>query len=430
MLIPLRENLSGLVAAGKKLRESKFARDAAWLLLFNFIAKALSFFGGAYAARCLGPLNLGVSALVQTTGAQAALVYNGGLDPVAVRRIAADKTCAGPVTAAVITFRMVMAVVVYAAWCAVVLCVVPGPRQSAWLVGGLLMVTSASSVVFAFQGLEKLPVQNAIAAGTSLLMAVSYFSLFKPGMPLGSDLYVLASVGLLSSAVSWWFYCKASGTGPLARPDMKMLSSLFGESWRYWLLALVSFFYTLFQFPLINYFLGERSTGVYRSAWLMASGLEMLFGSITALLLPRMVVWKQESGAHLRAQQGRLLKIFLLVGLPLTGALMLASPFIYHVFFGPAYLGGIHIFQVLAAGRLVVFIGQIYIWGAVAAGLDKEFLLITICGAVFSVAANAALLPAYGLAAAAAVSVATELIIGGASYAVLCRAVPAAGAKR
>lgn len=425
MLIPLRENLSGLVAAGKRLRESKFARDAAWLLLFNFIAKALSFFGGAYAARCLGPLNLGVSALVQTTGAQAALLYNGGLDPVAVRRIAADKSCAGVMAATVVTFRVVMSAVVYLVWAAAVFCLVPQSRQAAWLVGGLLMVINASSVVFAFQGLEKLPVQNAIAAGTSLLMAVSYFSFFRPGMPLGSDLYVLVAVGAVSTAASWWLYLQASGALPLARPDFGKLKVLFDESWRYWLLALVCFFYTLFQFPLINHFLGERSTGVYRSAWLLASGLEMLFGSITVLLLPRMVVWKQESGTHMRAQQGRLLKMFLLFGLPFTGVLALASPLIYRVFFGPEYMGGIHIFQILAFGRFAVFIGQIYIWGAVAAGLDNEFLFATVLGAVFSVVSNITFLPIYGLAAAAVISLLTEVIIGTAAWLFLRRAVPA-----
>jgi O-antigen/teichoic acid export membrane protein len=71
-----------------RLRYSNFVRDAASPFVFNLLSRAISFFGTAYAMRCLGPLNVGISALVQTTVQQVALAFNRGFDTVAAHRIA------------------------------------------------------------------------------------------------------------------------------------------------------------------------------------------------------------------------------------------------------------------------------------------------------------------------------------------------------
>ena len=71
------------------MRASRLARDAALLFVLNLTSRALGFVGSLYAARCLGPVKLGLSGVVQAAVQQAGLAYNGGLDPVGVRRIAA-----------------------------------------------------------------------------------------------------------------------------------------------------------------------------------------------------------------------------------------------------------------------------------------------------------------------------------------------------
>jgi O-antigen/teichoic acid export membrane protein len=399
-----------------RLCQSKFARDAAWLLVLNLISKAIAFVGSAYAAQCLGPVNLGTSALVQTTAMQVGLLYNGGFNTVTVRRIAGDYACTTSVAATVVTFRIISAAILLLSWLIVVALVVPHPKKYAWMVGGILLITSASGVGFAFQGMEKLPIQNAIATGTSLLTAAAYVILFTPGMFLGADLIVIASAGTASVVASWIMYRRTVGSWPVSKIKWDKLRSLLRESWLYWILSVVVFFYSLFQFPLIAYFLGENKTGIFRSAFLMASGVEMLFSSINVLLLPRMVVWKKQGLHVMWQQQYRLLLIFLLIGVPVTGVMILVAPFAYRVFFGQADVEGIQIFQILVVGRLMVFIVQIYVWGVVAAGKDKKFLFASILGAVSSVTFNILFIPVYGLMGVAVVAVFTEIIIGLSCY--------------
>jgi O-antigen/teichoic acid export membrane protein len=276
---------SGLV----RLQQSNFARNAAWLLVLNLLSRGIGFFGTAYAMRSLGPVNVGISALIQTTVQQVALAFNCGFDTIALRRIAGDHGNTPVVTATAVTFRLALAAIASLIWVIACYLVIPEPQRWVWLMGALIMISSAGSIVFVFSGLEKLPIQNAIGTGGVLLMAVSYFVFFRPDMFLGADLIVIASVGLATMGVSWWVYHRLFGFWPIGRVVFGQLRLLFRESWRYWLLAVAIFFYSMFQFPLIAYLLGPRELGIFRSAFGLAAGVELLFNSINSLLLARLV---------------------------------------------------------------------------------------------------------------------------------------------
>src|SRR5258708_5499585 len=157
-----------LRAAGR-LRASRFARDAAVLLGLSVVSRALGFLGNAYAAKCLGPTYLGISAVVQTTVSQVGLAYNGGFDTVAVRRIAADPRRGISLVGGIVLFRLVIAIIVSGVWLAVTSRLADHAHRLAWMLGIPILMFSAVGVVFVFQGLERLPIQNAINAGGVVL---------------------------------------------------------------------------------------------------------------------------------------------------------------------------------------------------------------------------------------------------------------------
>lgn len=404
-----------------RLRSSKFARDAAWLLVFNLLSRIISFFGTTYAMRCLGPVNVGISALVQTTVQQVALAFNCGFETVAARRIAADHHEANVITPTAVTFRLILAVIAALIWVVVCHLVVPVSQRWVWMMGAPIMIASTGSIAFVFTGLEKLPIQNGIGTGGVLLMAAAYFIFFRPGMFLGADLIVIAVIGLATMGVSWAVYHRLVGSWPIGGIVVQQLKSLFRESWRYWLLAVVIFFYSVFQIPLIAYLLGSREAGIFRSAFGLAAGVELLFNSINSLLLARLVNWQKMGMDLMWRRQGQLLLVFLAIGLPIVGILVLFSPFIYSILLGSAFMEGVRVFQILLVGRLVVFLGQIYAWGLVAIGQDNQFLIATLLGAVTSVSLNLLLIPIFGLVGVACVSLLSEILIHAYCFIVLWR---------
>src|SRR5882672_2869765 len=178
----LRKQILGWVG---EVRKSKFARDAVILLVLNVGAKLFMFVGNIYAAKCLGPINLGISAQIFAFSQQASLVYNGGFDTIAVREIASDKRCVSALVNSIVIFRLVLAVPILLVWFLVAFLTLDDPLlRTAWLLGGALVMLGSFSIGFVFQGLERLPIQAAAGLATSVLTAGAFLIYFSPGMPL------------------------------------------------------------------------------------------------------------------------------------------------------------------------------------------------------------------------------------------------------
>ena len=399
-----------------RLQHSGFVQNATWLVILTVVSKGIAFFGNAHAARSLGPINLGISALVLVTARQVMLVYDGGFNIVGVRKIAADKENSQVIIETINTFQLGMALIVSIIWVIIVLWLAPVNVRLVWALGMPSLIFSATSLFFVFQGLEKLPIQAAIGAISSLLTAGAYFIFFSPDMFLGADLIVISAVGLLGALAAWVIYYRMFGRLPIGKIRWPELLKLLRESWRYWLLAVLVYFYSIFQIPLISYFLGPREVGIFQSAFGLAIGVELLFSSINNLLLARLVNWQKMGLSVMWKRQATLLLVFLAIGLPIVVVLVLAAPAIYSLLLGDAFKEGILIFQILVIGRLVVFLGQIYAWGLVAIKQDNQFLFASMLGALFSVSMNLMLMPKYGILGAAVVSVLSELLVGTACF--------------
>lgn len=389
-------------------------RQAAWLFGLNTFAKGLAFVGSAYAAKCLGPANLGISALVLSLSQFVGVVVGGGLDAVAVRRIARDPGCARSLTKTIVGFRIRLLAVILPLGLGAALVCFPWSQALAWSAGALLPLVTALGLVFVFQGLERLPMQALVSVLTSMLAALGYF-LFRPGMLVGSDLAVMALSGLVGVAVSFRLFNAISREAG-ASTEAPCIKALLVESRPYWALAVVVYCYFSLQIPLVGYMAGNKMLGVYRSALLLSAGLDLFYYSINALLLPRLVAWHQHGHAYLWSRQRELFGLFLLLGGGVSAVLIWTAPPFYHRFFGAEFEGAIRPFQILVVGRLVVFVGQIYAFTLTALHLDRQFFWASLAGAVFSISANLLLVPRFGIAAAAVVSVLAEILVHGLCY--------------
>jgi PST family polysaccharide transporter len=176
-------------------------------------------------------------------------------------------------------------------------------------------------------------------------------------------------------------------------------------------MVIVVYCYSTLQIPLLGALAGEEKLGIYRSALMLAAGLDLLYGSLNVLLLPRLVRWKQLGATLFRRKQAQLFAASSGMGICVAAASIIAAPTIYRLMLGPRFAGGAVPFQILALARSVVFVGQIYSNSLVALGLDRQFLWATIAGAVFSVTANIYAIPKFGIPGAAVVSLAAEVIV-------------------
>jgi len=401
-----------------EVRKSKFARDAVIMLVLNTSGKLFMFVGNIYAAKCLGPINLGISAQILAFSQQASIAYNGGFDTIAVREIAADKRRAPVLANSIVIFRFVLAVPILLLWLLAAFLIFDDPiLRTAWMLGGALVALGSLSIGFVFQGLERLPIQAAAGLATSVLTAGAFFIYFHPAMPLGSDLVVAVIAPTIPLAGLWGyyvFYYGANGAGTI-RPGTVIanIRRLLQSSWYYWVLAITVFMYSGIQIPIVTYFLGERNAGIYRSAFLFAGGLYLVFNSINSLLLPRLVRWREEGPRIMWRRQMTLVVVLFLIGAPVVFMAIIAAPILYRVFLGPEFADGVLVFQILSIQTLIVFVGQIFASGLTANGQHAAYLRASLIGVVICIGANPIVAPSFGLAGVALVSLASDIAIHG-----------------
>jgi O-antigen/teichoic acid export membrane protein len=334
-----------------------------------------------------------------------------------VRVVAGGQESAAATGRAVLTFRLLMALLLAVAWVIWVLATYdPGPVRTAWLLGAPLLVLASVQLSFLFQAVDRLPRWAALTALSSSLLAVSYGLFFHPGMPVGADLWVTVGVGTVVAGFSIGQGLRLAGLrgADLARgwrDSGVVISRLLAQSWRYWVLALLVFVYTAFPVVLVAHMQGDAAAGILRVCLQFAAGLEVVFASINSLLLPRLVHWQREGNDALWANQRRQLGSHVLVGFAALLVAGAAAPFVFGTFLGPQFQAGLVPFLVLAAGRVVVFVGQVFAWGVVALRLDGALLGATFCGALCSLALNFALVPRYSLLGAAMAALVAEVVI-------------------
>jgi O-antigen/teichoic acid export membrane protein len=371
----------------------------------------VGFFGSAYAARCLGPVNLGIASLIQSIVQALVLLNAAGMDLTLVRHVAADESLARPLMFRVLRFRLkVMVLLLLPLWISyTAFFTSPVYRPAAWTGIGLLALSAfANNPVY--QALQRLPVLSVINLIGTTLTTLGYFLFFHPGMSAGANLIVLTAAGLATAVLSWWQFFRIS-----SRPGKKMEVPpslvLLRESLPYWAQGIVAYFYSSFQIPLIALLLSQRQLGVYRTSLMLTAAAEMFYSSINSLLLPKLVRWRQQGVEHLWSKQKELLVLSTLSGGFASLILILIAPIVYRKFLGPEFSEGVRPFQILVLARFIVFVGQIYSWGLTALRLDRQFLASTVIGAIFSVVASLLVIPRAGLIGAALVSMLTELAV-------------------
>lgn len=401
---------------GRELRRSSLIRDGIWMSGLNIIAKAANFFGNAFAARCVGAENFGIAGVVSIWAVQSALLFQGGLDAVAAREIAATPKRTDEVVVAVVGFRVSIFFLLAIVWAAVSLWMVPSEHWHVWQLGLVLMLSSALNLIFLFQALNALPIWNMLVAAASLISSVIFFC-FSPPMPLGSELCVAAGMNLLATTSSWIVARKKSIIGSINfvyawrekwNRHIRTLTHLFRTSWRYWLIAIAQYASTGLQFLIVSEHAVGTDVGAYRSAMMLSSTLDVLLSAFYNLLLPRFIAWHKQGDAVFLAQRRKTLILFLLIGTAACGSLIGGSGLIYHHLFGGDFASGQNALILLTIAKGANFLGQIYAYTLIIHRRDAEVMKSCVLGSVASVLIGLTFIPQYGIIAAAVATLVGE----------------------
>jgi O-antigen/teichoic acid export membrane protein len=361
----------------------------------------------------MGPENLGVSGLILASASACLLFTNLGLDIVGTRKIAGAKERPKEIIETIVALRWRIAsflFVLFAAY-SVYLLLTTQQFYQAWLVGALYLSTSALNPIWILQGLEELPVQNRVMALTSLLAAAAYVLFFRPGMPAGSDIAVLAASNILALILLWHHVRSRTGSYFLGRFDIHAVKGLLLESKWAFAIQCSTFIYIHMDMILVASLTSFEQAGVYRAANALLTPVTLLTTISSSLLYPRLVVWLANDPKQMRERQIKISLIYLCLGSIALVAILFLAPFLISLLFGPQFGASTWPFIVLFASRVVLSIADVFAWGIMASGHDKFFAITTFLAASFSLPCNLYYIPRYGAIAAAAVNLVAQLMI-------------------
>jgi O-antigen/teichoic acid export membrane protein len=409
---------AAVVKGLRELREAKaakFLRDLSRALLWQLLGKLLQVVGFAYACRCLGPANVGLSGTVLVTAMFVQLVLDFGLDIISVRHVAGKTIALADITPAILSLRFLTALVVAALWLVVLACApMDGTTRFVWALGAAHLLFLNLNFNWFYQATENMPTFSMIQNLISVAGSVYFLGFFHSGQAAGSDLLVIMILNAVGTVATWCWLHQRRGLRLFAWRSLVLAGRLFKEGRPTWAFNLCYYALSTMGLPLCNYLLGEqgnRESGYFRSAMLVVGALQVFLSYFALMLNPRIVAWRQTEPHRFRH------RIFLLVaGLCLASVAVFAGLWflrrpIFLLLFGRDFLPGAAVLPVLVAAKFLAVASGITVWGLFA--YHRDWLAVR-CVAVPTVALFLLhwwLVPRFGILAAAGLNFLGEFVL-------------------
>jgi len=407
------KRLGVLTGAFKDACKSHPVRQGMQLLLWQSLSQGMLFFGSSWMVRCLGPKNLGISAVVLSTVNLFALLINLGLSFTGARSLATDKEHAKQTIELIMGVRLRMAFALFGLWLlgSAVLLALGVPNALAWAVGSLCFLALAPNPQWVLQGLGNLPFYSKSAAIGSAVTAATYLILFRPGFGPGSDILVNALSNFLVLVIIWRYINKTIGARLLSPIQFAPAWELIKKGRYAFGGAVTLYFYNQFDVMLISYFTDTAQAGFYRAANTFISPMTLLVSISDAILFPRLAVMHKENPQTFLKNSARLAAIYAAGAIVVAVTAVPLSGWMVTLLFGAKYASSVLPAQILIVSSCVSAIAGPFRWGLMAAHRDGTFFLNSAVIAILAVALNFFLVPHFGAPGAAVARLSAQVVL-------------------
>jgi len=390
------------------------------LLVSQVITYFFLFLTAMYSARYLGAANFGILSLATAITSFFSVFGDLGLQTLAIREIAKDKSSAPRYIANVNLMRLIFS---SAAFILIIVFthIMGYPQQTIHVVYILWSATVIQlfSLLYysVFQANERMElvaagqITNSLVTLAGVLLAINF----------NLDLIGFAFVYVISNTVVL-LYCIALTlpfphtsfryyTAGVFRFDKVFWKSTLTESWPF---ALQSFFVMVYYYIdtiILSKTSGDEVVGWYNAAYKLSSVPLFINVAFNATLLPLMSRLSISSPEILKTTFSRYFKYMMLLSIPIgVGTVMLSGRFITQIY-GPGFTAATTALQVLIWATVFIFLNGCYT--PLLYSLNKQVLgtKITLIAAIFNLVLNIILIPMFSYLAASYVKSITELLV-------------------
>jgi len=237
-----------------------------------------------------------------------------------------------------------------------------------------------------------------------------------------------ASVALMAFASVLGNVVWLLATLTLAKPFVRLRLSFDRDVWleaarRSWPIALSTFFNLIYlrgDILFLSFFRPASDVGLYGLAYRVIDILTTLPVMFMGLLLPALVAdWKAGRKDEFARHLSRAFSFFCILGFPIILGAQAVSTALVTMIGGESYATSGAVLQILILSVFGVFFGGLYGWTVVALNEQKRMTWAYAATAALSVIGYLVVIPRFGMWGAVWVTIATETLIGLATFAMV-----------
>jgi O-antigen/teichoic acid export membrane protein len=384
-------------------------RDVGWLWIGQGVTKLLAFVAFAFLARRLDSDSYGVVEYVLGLAAFAALVIDGGLGMVGIRRVAQDAAAIRSLPALIGGAQALLVAAVVPAMCAFAFAFAPDARA-----GGLALIVGCGLLVtpwrqeWVFQATGRIIALVGSQILRSALFALGIVVLVRVGTTPYMVGFAEATAVLGCTLFLAALQARATGKPRLAM-DRRALGGLFQEAWPVGAAGVVWACIHLAPLFVVGSLVGMAEAGLFGAALRLTVTLVSLSFAYHVSFYPA-VARQLAADAHAAFAFARAsVRIAAWVGVGVALALTLAAAPLLALLFGARFAAAASSLQILAWIFPVTLLSGHARWMLVAAGRGRAMLTAQIAGLALALGATPLLVVGFGAQGAAAATLLASL---------------------
>lgn len=336
-----------------------------------------------------------------------ARIVDGGIDlGIGVREMAAHPEITVERAPAIITIRLIAAVILSAVVAAVAMLLLPAPDNMVLALFSLTLIPVGASARWILVGMEKTRVVAAARAAGEAVMVLLVIAFVRGRTDLlYAAISQFAGDALAAVILLWWvirqgIHLRVAFDWDAVRPLAARSVPLVGSA----LLGLLIYNSDLI---FLRFLRDRESVGLYAVAYALVSFIANMGVAYFLTLLPGLTRTTEDLDDHRAVYHTATAHVFA-VGFPIAVGGALLSTQIINTIFGSGYSESASALRILVWAIPVSLLRDVPVISLLARGREDRILRLTAWAAALSIALNLLLIPPFGLIGAAAATVVTE----------------------
>ena len=382
------------------------------LFVSQFASMGFGFFYLILSARYLGPELFGLLTFALAFTGIFGLLLDLGLNNLAVREVARDKSRANEYLSNITFIKLIMGVITFGLTVVVVHSL--GYAEETIAIVYLLTLSTVFSAVTAsfyviFQSFEKMEYQSVAGILTSLLMLTGAIILIARG----AGVVAFAAVTLISSALVLgysFFICVRKFKLFNAEANLDFWWPTIRQALPFGLSSVFVTIYFWIDSLMLSLIQGNQAVGFYNAGYRLVFSLLFIPAVFSTAVFPAMSRFYISSRDSLQLMWKEFLRFMLILSIPIAvGTTLLAGRFVALIF-GDGYAPSVAVLQVLIWSLVFIFANAAFVRLFESANMQIVVTKITGLMVIVNVAINLVLIPKFSYVGASFAILITEFI--------------------